>query len=208
MFILAAMSLGAALALCILYISVPVTLVEEQYRYVIERPPLASFFKLSAAALLGGALAAGVVSYVVTEVSGPAPGVVKLFLVGFFYGVLVPFVTGLLIPMNLFLLNLVHLSSVTEGRTLGEEFADTVFGTPMFTFMHGAEGIYQGFAAGAALFVGASLVLFGSPLDLTRQRAFTHTAAAVLLSLAIVVFLIVGPFGFFESLVDWFAVTY
>jgi hypothetical protein len=197
--------LGAALALIMMYISVPVTMTEEVYRYAVERPPLSGFFKYAGAAVVGGALVAAFISYVATEVAGPEPGPLKLALIGLFYGALLPFVTGFMVPVNLFFVRIMNLSAVTTDQTLAGELIDLAFGTPRFTFFHGMMGMYQGMAAGVVLFVLGWALLFRLRPDLPRVTAFLHVAASLLLAVTLASLTLFGPFGFFESLVRWFA---
>jgi len=203
--ILAVTALGAALALILMYISVPVTMKEEVYRYVIERPPLSGFFKYAGAAVVGGALVAAFVSYIATEVAGPEPGPVKLAAIGLLYGAFLPFVTGFMVPVNLFFVRILNLSSVTTDQTLAEELIDLAFGTPRFTFFHGMMGMYQGLAAGAALFVLSWALLFRLRPDLPKTAAFRHIAISFCAAAALASLTLFGPFRFFESLVQWFA---
>ena len=199
--------LGAALACVMMYISVPVTMKEETYRYVIERPVLSAFFKYASAAIVGGALTAALVSYVASEVAGPEPGPFKMATIGFLYGVLMPSVTGFMVPVNLFFVRILNLSAVTTDQSLPEELLDLAFGTPRFTFFHGMASMYQGMAAGAVLFVLGWGVLSARKLTVSRILAHRPVLVSLALSLAITLLTMAGPFGVFESLVRWFART-
>jgi len=197
--------LGAALALVMMYISVPVTMKEEVYRYVIERPPLSSFFKYAAAAIVGGGAVAALISYIATEIAGSEPGVVKMAAIGFFYGVLMPYVTGFMVPVNMFFVRIMNLSDVTTNRSFSGELIDLAFGTPRFTFMHGMDGMYQGMAAGVALFVLGWVVLHRLRFRVPRAATLRSVLISLVLSSAIAFLTLFGPFGIFKSLVEWFA---
>lgn len=197
--------LGAALALVLMYISVPVTMKEEVYRYVIERPNLTAFFKYGGAAIVGGAALAALVSYLVTEVAGPEPGPIKMAVIGFFYGVLLPYVTGFMVPVNMFFVRIMNLSGVTTDQSLSGELIDLAFGTPLFTFLHGMTRMYQGIAAGVALFVLSWVVLLRLRPDTTGAIARRPVLVSLSVASAIALLTLFGPLGIFKSLVDWFA---
>jgi len=199
--------LGAALACVMMYISVPVTMKEETYRYVIERPVLSAFFKYASAAIVGGAATAALLSYVVSEVVGSQPGLFRMAAIGFLYGVLMPYVTGFMVPVNLFFVRILNLSAVTTDQSLSEELIDLAFGTPRFTFFHGMDGMYQGMAAGAVLFVLGWGALSVGRLGVSRILPHWPVLAPLALSFAIILLTMAGPFGIFESLVMWFAKT-
>jgi len=199
--------LGAALALLVMYVRIPVILAEEQYRYVIERPSLSSFFKIAGAAVVGGGAVAAFVSYMVTEVAGSKPTPIKMAVIGFSYGVLLPFVTGFMVPVNLFFVRILNLSSVTTERSLSGELIDLAFATPMYTFLHGMTSMYQGLAAGAALFVIGWFALLRLRPGPPGAAALRSVLVSLCLSSTIAFLILFGPFGFFESLVKWFART-
>ena len=207
--IVAVTLLGAALALVSMYIDVPVTLREEVWRYVVERPPVDSFFKYAGAAVVGGGAVAALLSWLATEVGGPQPGPFKMAFIAFFYGVLMPYVTGFMVPVNMFFVRIMNLSEVTTDRTLSGELIDLAFGTPRFTFFHGMLGMYQGLMAGLALFVLGSLVLvrLTPSVHSSRALALRPVLLSLSLSLAIATLVMFGPFGVFRFLVDWFART-
>ena len=204
--VLAIAPIGAALALAVLYLTVPATLAERYAYAEIVRPPLVQFMQLAGSVLIAGALAGGALAFAVTEVMG-VPGsrgrlILILAIVGGLFGLFIPLVTALVLPVNLFAIDLARLEG---GMELVDELLDAIFSTPALVFIYWAQGLYSGVVSGAVM--GA--VSFASLLSVKTEgrSGVAKLPAAISLGLSslLLILVLAGPFSLYEGLVKQIA---
>lgn len=195
--------LAAALSMMAMYITLPAAIASDDPYYQAARPDLASFMRIAPAAITAGALTVAAAAYAVSEVTGGNRGFLRLTGIGILFGLVTPFITGVLMPLNR---AFIDAESVAGVRELSDTVVEVVYGTPMFALIYGVTGISEGLAAGAAL-TGFGWVVFavtpgsGGWLGHLTRPYILGTAVAILLVLLVSS----GPFGLFEFLVELFA---
>ena len=191
------------MALVVLYVTVPATFAERYVYSEITRPPLGEFIRAAVVVPIVGALMGSAVTYTATELLGvprsPARLLFTFFLVGVIFGLFVPLATALVLPINLFLVEVA--TNFKAGDELVDDLLAAVFGTPGLLFIYWAQGLYtgvlSGLVAGLVSFVTVIAVRPGqdSAIDL-RPAAVSLVIASLLLAL-----LLAGPFGLYEGLI-------
>ena len=200
---LAVAPICAAMALVVLYVTVPATFAERFVYSEIARPPLGEFVRAAVVVPIVGALLGSAVTYAATELLGATRSPVRLlftfFLVGVIFGLFVPLATALVLPINLFLVEVA--TNFKGGEELVDDLLAAVFGTPGLLFIYWAQGLYTGVVSGLFVtlvsFVTVIAVRPGqdSTIDL-RPAAVSLVIGSLLLAL-----LLAGPFSLYEGLI-------
>ena len=194
--------LAIVLSMSAMYVTLAVTLAESDPYYRPERPALGPFLRVATAAIFGGILSIGLVVFAVSEATGGSRGVWRLGAFGILFGALVPFVTGLLMPINRFFLN---ANDVSGAADLSNRIIDSVYGTPVFALTYGARGIWEGIIAGLLLAGAAWVFLEVSHLSSRDTLVLKPYVLSLGLAVLVAAFVFFGPSGLFTFLIDSFA---
>ncbi len=194
--------LAIVLSVSAMYVTLSVTLAESDPYYQPERPALGPFLRVATAAILGGIVSIGLVVVAVSEATGASRGVWRLGAIGILFGVLVPFATGLLMPINRFFLN---ANDVSGAADLSNRVIDAVYGTPLFALTYGVRGIWEGIVVGLLLGGAAWVILEVSHLSSRDRLVLKPYVLSLGLAVFIAAFVFFGPSGLFTFLIDSFA---
>lgn len=190
------------MALIIPYMQIVITLQDADYRYILERPDWATYARLAAPALFAGPISVGIVVLVFRQLDELLPTIVRMLIVGAAFGAIMPFLTGLLTPLNLFVIGVTGVSNVSGQGSVQQMIGDWVFSTPMFTFLLWADwlgpGIVFGLIAGL-LFWG--IVKIAGPIDRPERAKFIF-GGSVAVSAVLLVLLTVWPHGLFSYMFE------
>lgn len=151
---------------------------------------LASVFLGSGGALAGGALAA-LITYSVGQKADKARHLLAWEALGFGYGVLLPFFTGMLIPLSGVFLNLA-VGVITAGEVFSQ-VVDAISRSPAFAFSQGTFGLFTGMLAGLLLGTGAWLIDTANAEPNARVSGYGPWAIAAVLSIGVVAVAAFGP---------------
>lgn len=196
--------LAAVMALIIPYVQIAITLQDADYYYILERPVLATYLRLAGAALFAGPLSVVIVYYIFKQFDEMVPGFIKMLIVGASFGMLMPLLTGIFTPLNLFVIGITGVSNVTGQGSVQQMLGDWVFSTPMFTFFFWSEwlgpGIVFGLIAGIMFW---AIAKFTGPVE-RRDRAKYLYVASSLAAVAVLFLVTVWPFALFEFMFETF----
>ena len=193
----------AAMALAVLYVTVPATFAERYVYSEIARPPLGEFMRAAVVVPIAGALLGSAVTYAATDLLGvprsPARILFTFLLVGVFFGLFVPLATALVLPINLFLVEVA--TNFKSGDELVDDLLAAAFGTPGLLFIYWAQGLYTGVVSGLVVTLVAFATVVGvrpgqNPAIDLRPAVISLVIASVLLAL-----LLAGPFSLYEGLI-------
>ncbi|NQW20936.1 MAG: hypothetical protein HQ477_09515 [Chloroflexi bacterium] len=199
---IALVPLGIAMALIMHYTNIVVAIDDADWQYVLHRPNLVNVLKLSLAPLIGGGVAMLVAGLIATAIAGREGRFLPLVLTVFMYMIFMPLTVGLLLPVNLFLLDIAGLSVVEIS--VGEAISSWIFGTPFFVLTYAMTGMKQAFWAGAgAVSLGSVVFQFLGPNSQSFSLKKTATATTIV-SLFVVLVVMLGPLGIFEILFNQF----
>ena len=191
------------MALAVLYVTVPATFAERFVYSEIARPPLGEFMRAAVVVPIVGAMLGSAVTYAGTDLLGVPRGPARLLftflLVGVIFGLFVPLATALVLPINLFLVEVA--TNFNAGDELVDDLLAAVFGTPGLLFIYWAQGLYTGVVSGLVVTLVSFATVVGvrpgqdSTIDL-RPTAISLVVASVFLAL-----LVAGPFSLYEGLI-------
>ncbi len=201
--VLAVAPVSAAMALAVLYVTVPSTFAERYVYSEIARPPLGEFMRAAVVVPIVGAMLGSALTYAATDLLGvprsPARLLFTFLLVGVFFGLFVPLATALVLPVNLLLVEVT--TNFRSGEELVDDLLAAVFGTPGLLFIYWAQGLYTGVVTGLVV----AVVSFSSVLATGRgaDTALNYRPAALSLVIgsALLALLLAGPFGLYEGLI-------
>ena len=199
--LLALLPIGAALATMLQFMDISATLDDADYYYVLDRPPLDVYARLFVPSLLAGLIATGGVVWLFTFVSESGSALWRMIVIGLMYGVLMPVLSGLLMPLNLFVLSVSGLSRVSNQGTLTDQLGDWVFDTPAHAYLGWLLGVPHAIVAGLIMAGLGWLVMRAAGPIGNPARALPISLLGLGVAAVIVGLMMVGPFGFFEY---WF----
>ncbi len=198
------MPLAIAMALIIPYMQIVITLQEADYYYILSRPDWPVYFRLLGAALFAAPISLVIIYVAFKQFEDMLPTLPKLLIVGGIFGMLMPFITGLLTPLNLFVLGITGVSNVTGQGSVQQMLGDWVFSTPMFTFFFWADwlgpGILFGLVAGVLFWI---VTRFAGPIE-QPERARNFYIGSSIAGLTILFLVTVWPFALFEFMFETF----
>ncbi|MDP6667657.1 MAG: hypothetical protein QF357_09710 [Dehalococcoidia bacterium] len=199
---IALVPLGIAMALIVNYTNIVVAIDDADWQFVLHRPNFVNILKLSVAPFIGGGVGMLLAVMLATSIAGREGRFWPFALTAFFYSVFMPLLVGLLLPANLFLLDVTGLS-VFE-LSFGEALSAWIWGTPFFVFTYTLTGIKQGVWAGiGAVLLGAAIFRYVGPNQVvfSAWRTTVVTMAVAALAAGVMLF---GPLGIFELLFNQF----
>jgi len=196
---------GIAMALIVQYINIVVALDDADWQYVLHRPNFSHILKLSPAPIIGGGAAMLLAALISTSVAGREGRFLPYFMTAIFYALFMPLMVSLLLPANLFVLEITGLTF--SEQTAGEAFSSWIWSTPFFVLTYTMTSMKQAFWAGiGSVLLGAGVFRFmgpnGDTFSLSRTVGVTSVVSIV--ALLVVMF---GPLGIFEILFDSFRIT-
>ncbi len=194
--------LGIAMAVIMHYTNIVVAIDDADWQYVLHRPALVNVIKLSFAPIVGGGVAMLVAGLIATAIAGREGRYLPLILTVFMYMVFMPVSVGLLLPVNLFMLDIFGLSVVDVS--VGEAISSWIWGTPFFVLTYAMTGMKQAFWAGAgAVAIGSVIFQFLGPNSQNFDLKKTFGVTSIV-GLFIVFAILFGPLGIFEILFTQF----
>ncbi|MCH8911821.1 MAG: hypothetical protein IH867_13935 [Chloroflexi bacterium] len=199
---IALVPLGIAMALIVQYTNIVVAIGDADWQYVLQRPNFVNIMKLSGAPIVGGGVGMLFAALIATTIAGREGRVWPLALTAMLYGIIMPVMVGLLLPANLFLLDVLGLSVIDVS--VAEALSLWIFGTPFFVFTYTMVGIKPALWAGTgAVLLGAAVFRYIGP----NRAAFSvgWTTAVTLGVAAVAAFIIMfGPLTIFELIFNHF----
>jgi hypothetical protein len=202
---IAMVPLGIAMALIVHYTNIVVAIDDADWRYVLHRPNFVNIMKLSGAPVIGGGFGMLFAATIATAITGREGRFWPLALTAALYGIITPVLVGLLLPANLFVLDMLGLSVIDVS--VSDAVSLWVFGTPFFVMTYTMTGIKQALWAGiGAVLLGAGVFRYVGPnrAVFSVGRTTIATLAVAVVAAAIVMF---GPLGVFELIYNNFRVT-
>lgn len=202
---IALVPLGIAMALIVQYTNIVVAIDDADWQYILHRPNFVNIMKLSLAPFIGGGIAMLFAALLATAIAGREGRIWPLALTAMLYSIIMPVLVGLLLPANLFLLDVTGLSVIEVS--VGDAVSLWVFGTPFFVVTYTLTGIKQALWAGTgAVLLAAAVFRYVGPNRTVFSVGWT-TAATLVVATAAAVLVMFGPLAIFEVLFDQFRAT-
>ena len=204
-FIITLLPLGTALAAIFQYLALIDLLDSADYRYQLTRPDMDVYLRLVFPAVIGGFLATAIVAGVFTFLAEAAESAWRLLTIGFFYGMIMPLLLGLFMPINLFILEITNLTRVTGQGSLEDQIGDLLFGIPGSVYLSWILDTGSGIMAGLAMAVLAFAIfhLVGPLSKPGRGPAIALAGAGT--GVLILFLVIAGPFPILEFLFEQYS---
>jgi|GEM_PF-1276286 hypothetical protein len=140
-------------------------------------------------AIAGAALGALLV-WTTTARDGRMHGLIMWVVMGFLFGVLVSFITGLFMPYSTAILNVAK--GIADSSAIARDLGDAAFRMPSFAVVQGVFGLFTGMLMGLFFMLGGILIeRFNTSSD---PRISRYVPYAVALALA-VFFVALGAYG-------------
>lgn len=197
--------LGIAMALIMQYTNIIVAIDDADWQYVLHRPNFVNIMKLSIAPLIGGGFGMLFAALIATAIAGREGRILPLALTAALYSIITPVLVGLLLPANLFLLDVVGLS-VLE-LSVSEALSIWIYGTPFFVMTYTLTGIKLALWAGTgAVLLAAAVFQYTGPNSAAFSVSKT-TAVTLIVAAAAAVVIMFGPLGIFELIFNNFRAT-
>lgn len=196
--------IGIALAMILQYLEILKLLDESDWRYQIDRAPMDVFLRIVAPAAIAGAIATTGVTLLFTKEAEALAAPWRLLLIGIGYGVLLPVLIGVLMPLTVFVLSVTGLSRVTDQGSIEHQLAELVFSTPRSSYLGWLFGINDGLKAGLVLgSVGWAVLAVAGPIT-NPARSGRIVILAWIVGPALVALVFAGPISILEFLFDHF----
>jgi hypothetical protein len=204
-FIITLLPLGTALAAIFQYLALIDLLDSADYRYQLTRPGMDVYLRLVFPAIIGGFLATAIVAGAFTFLADAAESAWRLLTIGFFYGMLMPPLLGLLMPINLFVLEITDLTRVTNQGSLEDQIGDLIFGIPGSVYLSWILDTGSGIIAGLAMAILA-FAIFHLVGPISKPGRGPAIALAGLGTGVLTLFLVIaGPFPILEFLFEQYS---
>jgi hypothetical protein len=201
-FIITLLPLGAALAAIFQYLALIDLLDNADYRYQLTRPGMDVYLRLVFPAVIAGFLATTIVAGAFTFLAEAAESVWRLLTVGFFYGMLMPLLLGVFMPINLFVLEITDLTRVTNQGALEDQIGDLIFGIPGSVYLSWVLDTGSGMIAGLLMAVLAFAIFhLAGPLS-KPGRGPAISLAGLGTGVGILFLVVAGPFSILEFLFE------
>ena len=159
-----------------------------------EHMSMAPTFYLALAGALAGALLVWPVSRRLPDALGSQTGWLIWIILGVGYSLIVPFLSGILIPFSIVFLN-AHVGLIEIWQIPGH-LLNTVFRVPIEAFVYGTLAVYTGMIAGALFAVGGFAI---EEISYSRNM-FVHRyvpwAIALSVGLLSIAFAVLAPAEF------------
>ena len=146
---------------------------------------------LSSGGWIMGAIIAGLIGYLIAPTSVRPQNIIIWLLIGFAFGVLLPFFSGALMPVGTAYLDialgvtpLTELPSLTMGAILR---------APAFAVTQGTFGLFTGLLAGALFGAGAWMIDMANTLPYPHVSRYIPYALSLSLSVVFVAIAAYGP---------------
>lgn len=201
---IALIPIGIAMALIVQYTNIIVAIDDADWRYVLGRPNFVNILKLSIAPIVGGGVGMLIASAIATSIVGREGRYLPLVVTAACYSLFMPLLVGLLLPANLFLLDVTGLSVIE--LSVGDALSAWIWGTPFFVLTYTLTGIKQGLWAGVgAVLIAAAVFRYMGPnsSEFKIGRVTLLMSAAATAVTGVIMF---GPLGIFEILFNQFQI--
>lgn len=145
---------------------------------------------LSGGGWVMGAIIAGVLGYWIAPISRQSLSIFLWLLIGFGFGVLLPFFSSALLPMGTVYLD--FALGVLPPSDMPMMTLDALFRAPVFGFIQGALGLFTGLLAGTLFGLGGWLI---DIVNTSRYPRVSRYAPYVLSSALAILVLAIAAFG-------------
>ncbi len=179
---------GGAISVAALFVTL---LAATEYPKKPEHLTLLLSVIMGTGAFVPGALAAAVITYMVSDRVETARNIVAWLVLGFGYGIMVPFATGMFIPLSTVFVRL--SSGVITAEDVFPEAVDALFRGISVAFSHGAFGVFTGMLAGVILGVGAWVIDRINTMPDSPLARYGPPAIAVVLAIVVLAIAAFGP---------------
>lgn len=149
-----------------------------------ERMALLPSAILSSGGVVAGGILAGLTTYWVAQRTDKARHPLTWMALGCGYGVLLPFCTGMFLPVCSVFLN--RALGVIARSEIAPQVLNALFRAPVSAFVHGAFGLYTGLLAGVCFGTGAWLIDRANTASNPMVAHYGTYALALVLALAVV----------------------
>ncbi len=200
----ALLPVGIALAMILQYLEILRLLDGADWRYQVGRAPMDVYLRIVWPSVVAGAISTVGVTLLFTKEAEALGTPWRLLLIGVAYGVLLPVLIGVLMPLTLFLLSVTGQSRVTDQGPIEHQLAELVFSTPRSSYLGWLFGINDGIKAG--LFLAATgWFIFNVTGPITNPaRSGRIIVSAYVIAPVLVVLVMAGPLSLLEFLFDHF----
>ena len=203
--LIALLPVGIALAMILQYLEILRLLDDADWRYQLDRAPMDVYLRIVAPAIIAGAMATAGATLLFTKQAEALGAPWRMLFIGLAYGVLVPVLIGLLMPLTLFILSVTGQTRVTDQGPIEHQVAELVFSTPRSSYLGWLFGINDGLKAGLLLAAIGWLVLnVAGPIS-NGRRSTRIIVSAYVIAPVLVVLVMVGPFIILEVFYDRFS---
>ncbi len=202
--LLALVPIGIALAMILQYLEILKLLDESDWRYQVDRAPMDVYLRIVWPAVVAGAVATIGVTLLFTKEAEALGTPWRLLLIGVAYGVLLPVLIGVLMPLTVFLLSVTGQSRVTDQGPIEHQIAELVFSTPRSSFLGWLFGINDGIKAGLFLAAVAWLIFKVAGPITNAARSGRIILSAWIIGPGLVALVMAGPISLLEYLFDHF----
>ena len=202
---IALVPLGISMAMIMHYTNIVVVIDDSDWQYVLHRPNFTNILRLSIAPFIGGGVAMLAAAMVATSVAGREGWFLPHALMVACYSLFMPLLVGVLLPANLFLLNIAGLSAVDVS--IREALSAWIWGTPFFVLEYTLTGIKQAFWAGMTAALVCTFIFRYIGPNCDSFSIGKTTAVTTLVAVLAAVVMMFGPLPIFELLFNQFRIT-
>ena len=196
--------LGTVAAFVISYVNIPIAIDSANWLYVLEKPDLVSFLKISPSALVGGVFATLLSAKISLSLMGRSPIGRTLVIFSFLYGFLVPLLVSILIPINLFSLQITGTSKIIDDTPILQSVTETFLSTPLFVLVYVLTGWKQALLTGITIALIAWVLFKVMSPDKKKLQVFSGIGISWIVGIGFGFAVIIGPIGLLEFLFNLF----
>jgi hypothetical protein len=196
--------LGTIAAFVISYVNIPIAIDAANWLYVLEKPDLVSFLKISPSALAGGGVATLLSAKISLSLMGRSPIGRTLVMFSFLYGILVPLLVSILIPTNLFFLQITGTSRIIDDTPILQSLTEMFLSTPLFVLVYVLTGWKQALLTGITIALIAWVLFRVMSPDKKKLQVFSGIGISWIVGIGFGFAVIIGPIGLLEFLFNLF----
>jgi len=196
--------LGTVAAFVTSYVNIPIAIDAANWLYVLEKPDLVSFLKISPSALGGGVFATLISAKISLSLMGRSPIGRTLVIFSFLYGFLVPLLVSILIPINLFILQITGTSRIIDDTPVLHSLTEMFLSTPLFVLVYVLTGWKQALLTGGSIALIAWLLFRVMSPDKKKLQIFSGIGISWIVGIGLGFAVIIGPIGLLEFLFNLF----
>ena len=122
----------------------------------------------------------------------------------FLYGILVPLLVSILIPTNLFILQITGTSRIIDDTTILKSLAEMFMSTPLFVLVYVLTGWKQALLTGITIALIAWVLFRVMSPDKKKLQVFSGIGISWIVGIGFGFAVIIGPIGLLEFLFNLF----